>query len=116
MSRIRWIHFSDLHLNLTGTETKRLRENLLEYLDTIVGKIDYAFFTGDIRHAPSGDFPSNAGKEIENICNAIGLPEKRLFIEPGNHDVDRNCPEKNKVINFVKKEGAIRFNICRKGE
>lgn len=44
MSRIRWIHFSDLHLNLTGTETKRLRENLLEYLDTIVGKIDYAFF------------------------------------------------------------------------
>lgn len=25
MSRIRWIHFSDLHLNLTGTETKRLR-------------------------------------------------------------------------------------------
>ena len=86
------------------------------YLDTVVGKIDYAFFTGDIRHAPSGDFPSNAGKEIENICNAIGLPEKRLFIVPGNHDVDRNCPEKNKVINFVKKEGAIRFNICRKGE
>ena len=99
MSRIRWIHFSDLHLNLTGTETKRLRENLLEYLDTIVGKIDYAFFTGDIRHAPSGDFPSNAGKEIENICNAIGLPEKRLFIVPGNHDIDRNCPKKNKVIN-----------------
>lgn len=99
MSRIRWIHFSDLHLNLTGTETKRLRENLLEYLDTIVGKIDYAFFTGDIRHAPSGDFPSNAGKEIENICNAIGLPEKRLFIVPGNHDIDRNCSKKNKVIN-----------------
>ena len=44
------------------------------------------------------------------------MPEKRLFIVPGNHDVDRNCPEKNKVINFVKKEGAIRFNICRKGE
>ena len=101
MSRIRWIHFSDLHLNLTGTEIKRLRKNLLWYLDTVVGKIDYAFFTGDIRHAPSGDFPSNAGKEIENICNAIGLPEKRLFIVPGNHDVDRNCPEKNKVINRI---------------
>lgn len=48
MSRIRWIHFSDLHLNLTGTEIKRLRKNLLWYLDTVVGKIDYAFFTGDI--------------------------------------------------------------------
>lgn len=43
MSRIRWIHFSDLHLNLTGTEIKRLRKNLLWYLDTVVGKIDYAF-------------------------------------------------------------------------
>lgn len=29
MSKIRWIHFSDLHLNKTGTETKRLRKNLL---------------------------------------------------------------------------------------
>lgn len=46
MSRIRWIHFSDLHLNLTGTEIKRLRKNLLWYLDTVVGKIDYAFLRG----------------------------------------------------------------------
>ena len=29
------------------------------------------------------------------------MPEKRLFIVPGNHDVDRNCPEKNKVINRI---------------
>lgn len=99
MSKIRWIHFSDLHLNKTGTETKRLRKKLIDYLNSMDGKFDYAFFTGDIRYAPSGDFPEDAGKEIENICNAIGLPEKHLFIVPGNHDVDRDCLEKNEVIN-----------------
>lgn len=98
MSKIRWIHFSDLHLNKTGTETKRLRKKLIDYLDSMDGKFDYAFFTGDIRYAPSGDFPKDAGKEIENICNAIGLPEKHLFMVPGNHDIDRDCPEKNEVI------------------
>ena len=36
MSKIRWIHFSDLHLNKTGTETKRLRKKLVDYL----GKMD----------------------------------------------------------------------------
>ena len=98
MSKIRWIHFSDLHLNKTGTETKRLRKKLIDYLDSMDGKFDYAFFTGDIRYAPSGDFQKDAGKEIENICNAIGLPEKHLFMVPGNHDIDRDCPEKNEVI------------------
>ena len=34
MSKIRWIHFSDLHLNKTGTETKRLRKKLIDYLDS----------------------------------------------------------------------------------
>lgn len=115
MSKIRWIHFSDLHLNKTGTETKRLRKKLIDYLDKMDKKFDYAFFTGDIRYAPSGDFPIDAGREIENICNAIDLPEKRLFMVPGNHDVDRNCLEKNEVVeqllngknNYKSEEGII---------
>lgn len=99
MAKIRWIHFSDLHLNKTGTETKRLRKKLIEYLKNMNTKFDYAFFTGDIRYAPNGDFPKNAGNMIENICNVINLPEKHLFMVPGNHDVDRCCPIKEKAIN-----------------
>ena len=115
MSKIRWIHFSDLHLNKTGTETKRLRKKLIDYLDKMDKKFDYAFLTGDIRYAPSGDFPIDAGRERENICNAIDLPEKRLFMVPGNHDVDRNCLEKNEIVeqllngknNYKSEEGII---------
>lgn len=43
MSKIRWIHFSDLHLNKTGTETKRLRKKLVDYLGKMDRKFDYAF-------------------------------------------------------------------------
>ena len=80
MAKISWIHFSDLHLNKTGTETKRLRKNLIDYLQKMNKKFDYAFFTGDIRYAPDGNFPDNAGYIIETICSAINLPEKHLFI------------------------------------
>lgn len=98
MAKISWIHFSDLHLNKTGTETKRLRKNLIDYLQKMNKKFDYAFFTGNIRYAPDGNFPDNAGYIIETICSAINLPEKHLFIVPGNHDIDRNCDDKNEVI------------------
>ena len=42
MSKIRWIHFSDLHLNKTGTETKRLRKKLIDYLDSMDGKFTHS--------------------------------------------------------------------------
>ena len=32
MAKIKWIHFSDLHLNQRGTETRRLRKKLITYL------------------------------------------------------------------------------------
>lgn len=101
MAKIRWIHFSDLHLNKTGTETKRLRRNLVNYLERMDKKFDYAFLTGDIRYAPSGDFPTDARNQIETICSAIALPEKHLFIVPGNHDVDRECTEKDEAIERI---------------
>lgn len=92
-----------------------MRKKLIDYLDKMDKKFDYAFLTGDIRYAPSGDFPIDAGREIENICNAIDLPEKRLFMVPGNHDVDRNCLEKNEIVeqllngknNYKSEEGII---------
>lgn len=101
MAKIKWIHFSDLHLNQRGTETRRLRKKLITYLKKLNIICDYAFCTGDIRHAPSGDFPKNASKEIEEICEVVHLPDKRLFIVPGNHDINRDMTDRIKTINKV---------------
>lgn len=35
MRLIRWLHFSDLHLNQSGVETRRLRNNLPSYLESL---------------------------------------------------------------------------------
>ncbi len=89
MRTIRWLHFSDLHLNETGVETNRLRAKLPQYLKGLNVSCDYAFFTGDLRYAPDGDFPKNSAQYIREICAAVNVPVKNLFTVAGNHDV--NC-------------------------
>ena len=101
MSKIKWIHFSDLHLNQTGTETNRLRNKLIDYLSELNLKCDYAFCTGDIRYAPDGYFLDKSYEQIENICKAVQLPKGRLFIVPGNHDIKRDEPERNSAIELI---------------
>ena len=60
MSITKWIHFSDLHLNITDTETKLLREQLKSYLAKKEIQCDYAFCSGDLRNAPNKIFPEDS--------------------------------------------------------
>ena len=49
VGRVRWIHFSDLHLgNDKATETRLMRRELPEYIVGLNRNFDYAFCTGDI--------------------------------------------------------------------
>ena len=50
MSKIHWIHISDLHLNMVGTQTSTLRDDLPSYIQNIAKKekIQYIFITGDL--------------------------------------------------------------------
>ena len=48
MGRVRWLHFSDLHLgNDKATETRLMRRELPEYIAGLNRNFDYAFCTGD---------------------------------------------------------------------
>ena len=89
MGTIQWLHFSDLHLNKKGVETRRLRNKLPDYLKEQNVHCDYVFCTGDIRYAPSGKFPEDSAKHIQNICDAVHVPIDHLFVVPGNHDINR---------------------------
>lgn len=101
MGKIQWLHFSDLHLNQRGVETRRLRDRLPEYLEKLGVRCDYAFCTGDIRHAPSGEFSTDHVDRIQRICGAVGVPTDRLFIVPGNHDVDRGAAGRTEAIRRI---------------
>ena len=53
-------------------------------------KCDYVFCTGDIRSANvrPNSFTEDMADYMRNICHAVGVPIERLFIVPGNHDVN----------------------------
>lgn len=87
---IRWLHISDLHLNDCNFSSARLRDELPSFLRNKRMKCDYVFCTGDIRSAnvSPNSFTEDMADYMRNICHAVGVPIERLFIVPGNHDVN----------------------------
>lgn len=104
MKKIRWLHLSDIHLNQSGVDTRRMRLHLLEYLKSRDIVCDYIFFTGDLRYAPAGDFAEDTIAFLEALCQAVGTDKRHLFVVPGNHDIDRNCRERRNAIERISSE------------
>ena len=120
MSTVRWLHISDFHLNKQGVDSQRMRNRLPEYLQKLGLKCDYIFFTGDLRYAPECKFAPQTDLYLKKICESVGNTVDRLFIVPGNHDIDRDLSLRNEAIDNVlsyynPKEGLLQkkdlFNI-----
>lgn len=94
--KVRILHISDLHergpreaepfrrRRVLGDAWKRNLDALLED-----GPIDLVCFTGDVadwgqatEYGPATDF-------VEALLRQLSLPIERLFLVPGNHDIDR---------------------------
>lgn len=103
MAIIRWLHISDLHLGSEGAETNLMRDELLPYLKGMGLSWNYVFCTGDIRTANvnPNDFTDDMAAYLKRICNAVGVPMEKLFIVPGNHDVDRDAAGRDDAIKRV---------------
>lgn len=101
MSRsIRWLHLSDFHVGKDAYASRKLFEYILAHVGD---RID-AGFAPDLVFV-SGDL-ANRGEAVEYdefwlefalpLLERIGLEENRLFVVPGNHDVQR---DENAAIN-----------------
>ena len=51
---------------------------------------DLIFATGDIAHSGKAAEYAAATPFFDAICEAAGIEKRRLFVIPGNHDVDRD--------------------------
>ena len=88
---MRWIHFSDIHFNMNGYDTEKMRERLLIYLNKLQKRqIDAMFITGDFRYAPQKNFLDDTKLFIDKIRCQCGIENRPIYCTPGNHDVDRN--------------------------
>lgn len=100
---LRWLHISDLHFNDNDMSTVFLREELPAFLKRNNMYCDYIFCTGDIRTANANPniFPDEAVQYIKDLCSAVGITTDRLFIVPGNHDVDRNVSGRDEAVRRI---------------
>lgn len=87
---MRWLQLSDLHFGYDNNIVADMRYKLLDLMKEL-GPVDYLFLTGDLRYAKNipGGYPKDLTVFIEKLIHITGLSRERVFMVPGNHDVDR---------------------------
>lgn len=99
MPSITWLHISDLHwreseaydANVVAGALLRDLASRTEGIASEVEHIDFIFVTGDIAFASRPEEYILAQRFFGDLLRVTGVPKHRLFIVPGNHDVDREA-------------------------
>lgn len=87
--KYRWLHISDLH-SLSGIKTKIMRMALLSEIKENQ-PFNFILITGDLSNKNTGY--AEAKNLILSIAQKISVPNDRIYIVPGNHDVNRKVPD-----------------------
>lgn len=96
MTGLTWLHLSDWHQGSKEFDREVVRDKLMEDLEKReaispdLAKIDFIIFSGDVAYSGKQE-EYQAAKEqlLEPILEVVGLNSDKLFIVPGNHDLDR---------------------------
>lgn len=98
MSTIAWLHLSDLHFRSTEwnpLDTDIVRRTFLEDAAACIEvedlRPDFIVVTGDIAFSGQKVEYELAQQFFDNLLQTTGLTRDRLFLVPGNHDVDRGA-------------------------
>lgn len=121
---LNWLHISDIHFHPRAEwRDSPVRQSLKEYLDRVLHESpsllpDFIFCTGDIafgelESSPLADQYEQAAQffeEIIAICSQgrHSISRERLFVVPGNHDVDRTKINKYAQQALVEKSTSAR--------
>lgn len=96
MSKVTWLHLSDLHFRSgSGSEEfnreivlRALWEDIEEQIDRGI-RPDFIFFTGDVAYSgQQKEYELAQERFFKPLLEITGLSKDRLLIVPGNHDVD----------------------------
>lgn len=100
MAQITWLHLSDWHQNSEKHDRKvlsdKLREDLRarESLDPRLAQVNFVVFSGDAaNHGKTEEFKAVRDVLFAPVLELLELKPERLFIVPGNHDLDRSHVE-----------------------
>lgn len=91
---IRFLHLSDLHLRTAANkrvDQERVLRGLVEMLSRTraAAPLDLIFVTGDLAFSANSEEYALVTSFIARLLEVTGVPRERVFVVPGNHDVDR---------------------------
>ncbi len=94
MSKISWLHLSDMHISSKNSYDQNFIHNaLFDDLEKQISKykisLNFVFFTGDVAFTASKQDYTLAIKFFENLCDRLSIAKDNVIIVPGNHDVNR---------------------------
>jgi len=106
MTRIRFIHLSDIHFNFTAPEFGAspdgdVRNELLRDIRGQVeksGPADAILVSGDIAYAGKKAEYQTAADWLDEVCDAAGCDRFSVLVCPGNHDVDQGVIRTSSLI------------------
>jgi predicted MPP superfamily phosphohydrolase/Flp pilus assembly protein TadD len=85
-----WVHLSDLHVRASGPG-ERFLEALRGDLEARAGeRTDALLVSGDVAWSGQREDYVAADAFLVRAARAVGLDPDRVFVIPGNHDVDRS--------------------------
>jgi tetratricopeptide (TPR) repeat protein len=97
VSTITWLHLSDWHQKGPDFDRKVIRDRLIKdignrgEIDEELERVDFVAFTGDAAFSAQPIEYERARAEFFGpVMDAVGLAPSRLFMVPGNHDLDRS--------------------------
>lgn len=95
MNKVTWLHISDLHLRpLQAYDSDMVLKKLLEDVEKCIKNDslhpDFIILSGDISYSSKPEEYELARGFLDKLLEISGLDKDRIFIVPGNHDVDRD--------------------------
>lgn len=119
------LHLSDIHfkspdcLNPELDPNRPIRTYMLRDIEDNISKLggsaDAILISGDIAFKGVEEEYSTAATWIVDLCSAANCPQERVFVVPGNHDVDRNTTRSRTATKNVQEAIINASNNARKG-
>ncbi len=105
-----YLHLSDLHFGLPKpgdrhnqpTVLTALRDEFATLSSKTLPPPEAIFITGDIAYSGKAADYEQASKWIDELLKTLGLTPDRVFVVPGNHDVNRDIDADRKVNRLMR--------------
>jgi hypothetical protein len=123
---ITWIHVSDWHQKGNEFDRRVVRDALIEdiknrtVISSDLATIEFIIFSGDLAYSGRPEEYLTAKEQfLDPLLEACGLDHDRLFIVPGNHDLDRQALDEilegllNLLKSYDKVKSCLTQENCR---